>query len=121
MTPEEAIGILSSLSYKPGWTIQAYQVPGSVIFRTGTSEPSVTAFVRDGSVDLIPVVLTHAVHDEELAVFDRDRLLKWAFDVIVRREVHEVEEWLRVDGAPVYSPHPGREVGILGNGTSTLT
>lgn len=52
---------------------------------------------------------------------DRDALLRWALDIVSRRVLHEVEEWLKFEGVRVVSPHPGRGRSILGPGRSTPT
>lgn len=122
MTPDEAVGLLSSLTYKPRWTIRAYPVPGAVVMRAGSKEPDVYELLRTGRVVEIDVVLTEALQEARLAHMDRHDVLAWAFGVFERRELHEVEEWLRLNGQPLRAPHPGRgKPGILGNGVSTPT
>lgn len=123
MTPDEAVATLASLTYKPGWVLSAYPVPDAVVFRAGTREPNIDEFFRTGRVVLVDIVLTETIQNDRLADFqDSSQLLDWAFQVVSRRELHEVEEWLRLGGRPLRAPHPGRGVpGILGDGTSTPT
>lgn len=122
MTPDEAVELLSSLTYKPRWTIRAYPVPGAVVMRAGSKEPDVYELLRTGRIVEIDVVLTDSLQAEELAHMSRADVLAWAFRVFERRELHEVEEWLRLKGQPLRAPHPGRgKPGILGNGVSTPT
>lgn len=121
MKPAEAADLLSSLTYKPRWTVTSYVVPTAVVLRAGTKEPDVCELMRTGSVVEIDVVLTEAIQHDLLELMDREDVLAWAFDVFRRRELHEVEEWLRLNGQPVFAPHPGRETGILGDGSSTPT
>lgn len=122
MTPEEAVELLSGLTYKPRWEITAYRVPTAVVLRAGTREPDVYELLRSGREVEIDVVLTESVENGILAKMSRVLVLEWAFGVFARRELHEVEEWLRLAGRPLRAPHPGRgKPGILGNGTSTPT
>lgn len=122
MTPDEAAALLGALTYKPSWTIRSYPVPGAVVMRAGAKEPDVYELLRTGRVVEIDVVLTEALAEDRLARMDRDDVLAWAFGVFERRELHEVEEWLRLNGQPLRAPHPGRgKPGILGDGTSTPT
>lgn len=111
MTPEEAVAELSKLTYRPGWRVHAYAVPGAVVFTVGSREPS----VADPSV-CIPVQFTQSISDTTLANTDLLFLLQWARDVIYKRALHEVDEWLLHDGKHVTAPHPGRTEGILGDG-----
>ncbi len=120
MNVAEAIEVLRGLTYKPGWTLQFYSVPGALVMRAGTREPDVRAVLR-GEHLVIDVVLTETLAEDRLQAGGRDELLEWVFGVLRNRELHEVEEWLRLGGQPVYSPHPGRSVGLLGNGASTPT
>lgn len=122
MTPDEVVALFGALTYKPGWTISSYRVPGAVVFRTGTRAPDVYEFLRTGRVVEIDVVLTETISNSEIGDLTRDGVLAWAFDVFKRRELHEVEEWLRLRGQPLRAPHPGRgKPGVLGNGSSTPT
>jgi hypothetical protein len=122
VTPDEAAALLSSLTYKPRWTITAYTVPTAVVLRAGSKGPDVYELLRSGRTVEIDVVLTEAIQNEELARMSREDVLARAFEVFRRRELHEVEEWLRLNGQPVFAPHPGRgKPGILGNGRSTPT
>ena len=75
----------------------------------------------EGDPPLIPILYTWAITAEELAAMDRDALLRWALDIVSRRVLHEVEEWLKFEGVRVVSPHPGRGQSILGPGRSTPT
>tara|TARA_R100001086_G_scaffold211678_1_gene127683 strand:- start:4511 stop:4858 length:348 start_codon:yes stop_codon:yes gene_type:complete len=113
MTPEEAVGILSKISYRPGWSVHAHAVPGAVVFRVGTEEPDVTK-----PEERRDVTYTDTVSEANLRLYSRDDLLRWAREVVVRRVSHEVDEWLRFDGIHIYAPHPGRTHGILGDGVA---
>jgi hypothetical protein len=122
VTPEEAATLLSSLTYKPRWTISSYVVPTAVVLRAGSKEPDVYELLRTGRTVEIDVVLTESIEHDRLERMSREDVLAWAFEVFRRRELHEVEEWLRLNGQPVFAPHPGRgKPGILGNGRSTPT
>ena len=120
MTPECAVDILCRITYRPGWVIKSYSVPTGVVFRAGCNEPNA---YREGAEDpaYVPVVYTWTISKEELGHMHREALLRWAFDIIAKRVLHEVEEWVKLDGVRIYQPHPGRGTSILGPGTSTPT
>lgn len=119
MTPAEAIDVISRITYRPGWRLTAEHEPlsGSLVFHSGAEEPD----AEDPSgVGMISVVYTSSIPPAELAKLDLHGLLRYVFDAVAKRALHEVEEWLRYEGRPVYEPHPQRQHrGILGDGTST--
>jgi hypothetical protein len=114
MTPTEAVAVLVKLTYRPGWRLSAYEVPGAAVLRIGQSEPDSEA---PGKV--IDVDYTEAIGAAALAHLDRNGVLRWAFGIVEKRAVHEVEEWLRFEGVPLFAPHPGRGPYILGPGRTS--
>lgn len=114
MTPTEAVAVLGKLTYRPGWRLSAYEVPGAAVLRVGQSEPD-----SEKPAGVIDVDYTEAIDAVRLAPMDRDALLRWAFGIFEKRAVHEVEEWLRLDGVPLYAPHPGRGPSVLGPGRTS--
>lgn len=118
MNVAEAVQALSALTYKPGWKIVVYSTPGALVLRVGKPEPDRYA----KTPTTIDVVLTDTLPEHAVRNMGLTDLLRWVFGVVERRELHEVEEWLRLDGVPLRAPHPGRGVpGLLGNGRSTPT
>jgi hypothetical protein len=120
MDVAEAQRIVEKLTYKPGWELQCYPDPGpagGVILRFGKDEPDCEL----GGDAIRPLMLTAAFSASDLRQLDEHAFLASIFDTVARRELHEVEEWLRYDGAPLKEPHPGKwHRGVLGDGTSLV-
>jgi len=116
MDAAEAQRLVSLLTYKPDWTLECYPDPGprgGVILRYGKDEPD----CEHGGIRAL--MYTAALSRVELNALDRNAFLQFAFDTIAKRELHEVEEWLRLEGVPLREPHPAmHHRGILGDGTS---
>ena len=110
--------LVSKLTYKPGWDLQCYpQGPpaGGVVLRFGKDE--IDSETLDGAMK--PLMFTSVIGGDELTAITRDIFLQRVFDTLVLRELHEVEEWLRLEGVPLREPHPAKHHrGILGDGTS---
>lgn len=109
------------MTYKPEWELLCYpqgEPAGGVILRFGKDE--IDCEVDDGSGSTIrPLMLTAALNAQQLGAMNEETFLQFAFDTVSQRELHEVEEWLRIDGKPLKEPHPDRwHRGILGDGTS---
>lgn len=68
----------------------------------------------------IPIYYTAAATALELEPLSESEFLQWVFDVVAARELHEVEEWLMLDGTVLKEPHPEKSWarGILGRGDS---
>jgi hypothetical protein len=106
MTPAEVVALIQRVTYKPGWKLRT------------TVEPA----VRGWGFPVVRVQLTYRApasdgsgasvefHGEaSLSVDDRtepDRVLAWLTAFIQRSELHEMDEWLKVDGKHVRDPHP---------------
>lgn len=114
MTPAEAVAVLSKLTYLPGWRLSVYEVPKAAVLRVGRHEPD-----SESPGTTIDVTYTDAIEAPALARMDRDALLRWAFSIFEKRAVHEVEEWLRFEGVPLFAPHPGRGPSVLGPGRTS--
>mgnify|MGYP001588982197 CR=1 FL=1 len=113
MTPEEATALVKRLTYRPGWKIQCYVEEGSEVFvlRCGTEEPD----SEGRTIEPLAVVLTDSISLKALAFYDEAQFLRWAHSVFRRRVLHELDEWLRLDGTPLIEPHPEKfSRGILG-------
>ena len=103
MTHDEAAAIVKRLTYRPGWTIEFYQDPsGASVLRVGTAEPD----SERPNAPPIPVVYTDALEAKKLGVLTEGAFLRWIYEVVEKRVVHELREWLRLDGQPLIEPHP---------------
>lgn len=88
---------LQRVTYRPGWTIVAYSDPweGVIIRIVGSVENSYDPghFIDLGVVSYLPPVQTV------------DELSQWLAWRLGRIENHEMREWLKCDGKPIYDPH----------------
>lgn len=96
--------LLDTVTYKPGWKLQAMDGPQSplspstvlaITFRA--NDPVTGASGEFGRYITVP---------ESLLLLDNQALLKWIEHLIIEMEIHEVHEFLRVDGVPLTNPHP---------------
>lgn len=119
MDTDEVRRIVEKLTYKPGWVLECYPDEGprgGVIFRFGKDE--LDSEINDGEATRA-LMLTTSLSRDELRPLGRDEILQFVFDTVAKRELHEIEEWLRFDGTPLKEPHPAKcHRGILGDGTS---
>lgn len=108
MTFEELETEISKISYKPGWEIRTYQ---ALVF----TEIVITA-LRNNSDEWSPqrdadeygkIIITskYRLSGSEVHHLTKDILKARIQDFILRAEVHEIEEWLRVDGKRFREPH----------------
>jgi hypothetical protein len=97
LTTAEVQGILSRVTYKPGWTIAAYdgRYEGQHLVIT-TVVPDSTNPEQDTTLD---------VHSMLPPMRDERALLDWILWRCIRIECHEAREWLQVDGKPWSDPH----------------
>jgi hypothetical protein len=105
--------LLGRISYRPGWELRVYQD-----FRSGTMALHVIADVEDtyqpgvrGKVlhaRLIPPHLggrhKEATDREDPELLEAQRLT-WIRDALGTVELHERDEWLKVDGIRRWDPH----------------
>jgi hypothetical protein len=97
--------LLSSVTYKPGTSIQAVQYV----------EPYILLVVITMKVDHLTNPedkkqwVTHNIqlNFANKVNHTRESILKLVFENIVFMETHEAKEWLRVDGKQYIDPHPG--------------
>lgn len=91
------------VTYKPGYKFYVLRsMYADTVGITVVSSPLPDA---DGiNPDLTPVLYGQSVHPEELRSDDDCRA--HASLLIRGLELHEVDEWLRVDGLHVKDPHP---------------
>jgi hypothetical protein len=111
---ERLLAFLRVFTYKPGWTLKAtrewweplpYSGPEEQVFLAISFEaPDVDhqdRTIRVGQVVRLPpsVLLESSVLDPNVI------LRNWIVHVIRSMEMHEVDEWARIDGVPIHDPH----------------
>ena len=96
--------ILSRFSYKPGYTFYAGLIDQREVgvFLSGWVEDA----ERPG--DRIQLYTIEAFPMGLVELWSEEDVLEAVRAVCVRFERHEIEEWLRRDGARVHEPHPER-------------
>lgn len=113
MTYDEAKALVAQVTYRPGWSVECYIAPHSDAFvlRVGIVEPN-----SEKPGENLPVVLTDTLEAQQLHRMERLAFLGWVYEVFKQRVIHELNEWLRVEGAPLIEPHPekGWNRGVLG-------
>lgn len=94
--------VLTRLTYRPGWRFETYEDPsGAVVLRFGCWEPN-----SEKPGEEIEVVYTDTRPRAEWQHWTERQLLTWIRDVVRTRLLHEMDEWLRLDGVPLREPHP---------------
>lgn len=88
---------LGRLSYRPGWTIEAYQ--GMYEYAHLVIRANVEDSYHPGQVVVLDV---HSMLPPVLTVEELERWLLWRLS---RIEIHECREWFKRDGKPVSDPH----------------
>lgn len=121
MKIEDAIKLVERMTFRPGWSLAASYEPRAdvLILNVGQMEPDTEQ--RDPEVPVVPIMYTATAPRERVEAADEATVLRWVLDVLSARLLHEVEEWLRLDGQPVVEPHPekGWLRGVIGSGRST--
>jgi hypothetical protein len=92
-------GLLSHVSYKPGWTLVAeHHDDGQLaIYRLVPDAANVHA-----EVTIMGGVLSH--HEIDMTGSDAE-ILRAVYNALLECETHESLEWFRVDGDAVFDPH----------------
>lgn len=91
--------LLRRFAYRPGWT-----------FAVEDGALMVTATVIDAENQTATVPLSFRRQLPSVAHFAGDfDWAGWLFTQVLTMERHETEEFFRVDGRPVYEPHPELE------------
>jgi hypothetical protein len=95
--------LVSRLSYKPNTKLSVMECSGgSIVVRFFMCVPDITRRVSDG----FGVNNMVAMEPEHILNQTEDHLIHVIQAMIVQTEMHEVDEWLRVEGVPVRDPHP---------------
>lgn len=95
----EASEILARVTYKAGWTMSLTQQEDGAVLRIKCMEKDATCkqpgLVSVQSQEFLPL---DVIRDER-------GLLDWIKMKLHDREVHELCEWLQIDGVAPYYPH----------------
>jgi hypothetical protein len=97
LTTSEIQAHLERLTYKPGWSIKAYDG------RWEGQHVVITTVVDDAYKP--GETQTLDVHSMLPPMADTDHLEQWLAWRLGRLELHEMREFLRRDGKPIYNPH----------------
>jgi len=104
VTLDEMRALAAKITYRPGWWFELYVDPSdAIVFRCGTWEPDSEAA---SSAPPLPVTFTEARTRFEWMYWDERQFLWWIREVLMKRVLHELDEWLRLDGRPLVEPHP---------------
>ena len=97
LTIEQIQAELARITYRPGWTFEAYQGPWEGQHLVIRAEV-VNAFNPATTVTL-------DIHSMLPPIPDAAYLHRWLAWRLARIEVHEAREFFRVDGKPPFDPH----------------
>jgi hypothetical protein len=99
LSTEQINAELERLSYKPGWQFRAYddQWEGQKVRIVGTVPDS---YNPDATVDL-------GIDSFLPPLCDEWDLRRWLAYRLKRIETHEMLEFLKLDGSPIWNPHAG--------------
>lgn len=103
MTEREVLDVLRAVTYKPGWSINARfddmrfeRVVSLMISRSATDATSGRPIQLGGGW---PVPLP-------LSALTREHLLEEIYCALRDVEMHEIDEWFKINGVCVTAPHP---------------
>lgn len=98
MTLAEVQAALTDIQYRPGWTFTASEHPFGEGLMVRIVAPVPNAYRPNETTVLGVDSYLPPIRD----VADLHRWLLWR---LTRIEVHEAQEWLRIDGRPIFDPH----------------
>lgn len=119
--------LLERFTYKPGWQFQVAPMLMSQAIRSNMDEPLVNLYVKYWAHDsdlgmprpevdmviqlgrsiTIPRFVWDNVDMEDDRLFARI-FYRWMEHILGNMEIHERDEWIRVDGERVHDPHNRR-------------
>lgn len=103
MTFEKAREIVSNITYKPGWSISIHENYGYYQFPVLT----IDAEVRD-SYDpskIVSIRGTKTLSHSLIYDLTKMSLLQLIRQFIHQTEIHESDEWIRLNGEMIFNPH----------------
>lgn len=100
--------ILSHVTYKPGWKIEAYRERVfQEYFRIMITVSCAAKDVTNPAGEPILLTFTSSLDQESIAAMkDEDILRYFIYKAIWQMEEHEFKEWFKFNGQHVYDPHP---------------
>lgn len=103
MKLDEAMKLIKSVTYKPGWKLIAGFDPqwAAVRMYWHTVVPDAGA-----PEQMTPVVHQTLLSMAEVGGMTPELLTKWIFGMVLDAERHEAKEFFRVGGVQPYDPHP---------------
>lgn len=104
LTPEAIRQITHGIRYKPNWT---FAIRGDI--SPGVLVLVVTAMVPNADSpnhEIVPIRTNFPLLYDHL--HDRVAYLRFVESCLIKAEVHEVHEWLKIHGHRVHNPHPER-------------
>jgi hypothetical protein len=86
--------LLHNFTYRPGWKFSV---------EDGFLRIDAQVIDANKQTETCPLISVQQIPPQLRQDFDWTR---WLFNVILDLERHEVQEFFRIDGRPVYEPHP---------------
>lgn len=112
MTSQAFCDLIRSVTFRPGWTIEAaaWGDPSSGPYAK-TSWPvvvvTITAQLPDAArpEHIVPISLKRTLTLEDVARCDEDFAVFWIWHLLREMTAHEDEEWFKVAGVRRFDPH----------------
>lgn len=100
LTFKQIDAVLARITYKPGWTWRAVNGRGVVTIE-------IQACLLDVRNHAVEFRLRHHVHivKSNLTLMGSSNVVEILFGAIRELELHELDEWFRVDRLPLRKPH----------------
>jgi len=99
MNSYQMVEILSKITYKPGYILKSYINDGLVTF-------NVRIETQDADAPTEKIILNFSSVFNPIDYFSAAQLVEYVQSMIQQFELHEMNEWLKYDGALVTEPHP---------------
>lgn len=97
----EFIGIITEITYKPGWYIRVGFDEGRMWMQVGVTEEAEISYDRQAGKK---VPWRGAKHDLSRHMC-RNEIVSTVYHAFERAELHEVKEWFRYRNASIFNPH----------------
>lgn len=104
MTFAELCEIVARITYKPAWVVKVYDVQPDTAYQiTLNYQTTDSGGEADGPITISSTTL---IPYESLTHLQSAAIVTEVRRLILRAELHEVDEWLRYRGEQVKNPHP---------------
>lgn len=100
---------LDRVTYKQGWTLEAVLDPGDGGQGHWCINLLVTHWAPNAYPDGRKEVLVYRMRTVSPHIYrdlDAARFIAWVRSVVIELEMHEHDEWFKVDGKHLTEPHP---------------